>query len=457
MTEADRLTIEAGAPQKSLMQRAGLAVADVVTRNYSPCPVLILCGPGNNGGDGKIAGEILRQQGWQTTVATLEKFDPGLSLDGVGLVIDALFGTGFRGALTEPLANLLQRIAGAGIPVVAVDIPSGVNGLDGTADPHTLKARHTITFARKKAGHLLLPGKIFCGDIIVADIGIPDENIQKTRPFVFENAPDLWLDKFPVHSPTQHKYDRGHCVVYGGPRLTGAARLAAQAALRMGAGLVTIACPSEVFDIYSRYRADLMATPVDNPEAFEKLVSDPRINAVIIGPGSGTDENVRQMCLAALRLKKSCVIDADAITAFAAQPDVLLSKLNANCVLTPHEGEFSRLFGRPGGSKIDRALLAAKTSGAVVLLKGADTVIASPEGKAVINANASPELATAGAGDVLSGFIGGLLAQKMPVFDATCAAAWLHGACGTAIGPGLVAEDIEQTLPRVLKTMKNHL
>jgi NAD(P)H-hydrate epimerase len=305
----------------------------------------------------------------------------------------------------------------------------------------------TVTFFRKKPGHLLLPGRQKCGEVVVADIGIPAAVLAEITPAAAENGPALWRHVFPWPRVDGHKYARGHVVVVGGAVMTGAARLAARAARRVGAGLATIAAPAEALAVYRAGDAGTIVTALDD---YPSLLADARKNAVVLGPGGGTGSAMRERVLATLRAGKATVLDADALTSFAEAPDLLFQALNANAVLTPHDGEFSRLFGTVPGSRLVRARHAAAHSGAVVLLKGADTVIAHPDGRAVINANAPPGLATAGSGDVLAGLIGGLLAAGMAGFDAAACAAWLHGAAAAAFGPGLIAEDLAEELPKVL-------
>jgi NAD(P)H-hydrate epimerase len=243
--------------------------------------------------------------------------------------------------------------------------------------------------------------------------------------------------------------------VVGGADLaqTGASRMAARAALRAGSGLVTVAAPPGALLTYAAHLTAVMLRRVDDARAFADLIADKRLNTVLLGPGQGVGERTRDFVIAALEAKKACVLDADALTSFADDPAALFARLHGGCVLTPHDGEFARLFAADG-DKLTRTRRAARESGAVVLLKGADTVIAAPDGAAVINDNAPPELATAGAGDVLAGFVAGLLAQGVAAFPAAVMAAWLHGAAGEAAGPGLIAEDLPEMLPRVLRRMK---
>jgi NAD(P)H-hydrate epimerase len=337
---------------------------------------------------------------------------------------------------------------------VGVDIPSGVHGdsgeVLGEAAP---RCRLTVTFFRRKPGHLLAPGRFLCGETVVADIGIPARVLDEIQPITYANGPGLWRAQFPWPRDEAHKFARGHALIAGGGQLTGAGRLASRAALRVGAGLVTIACPASAVAIYAAALASVMVAPVDDQAAFAELLRDARKNAVLLGPGNGVTMATQMRVLAALAAEKSCVLDADAISVFADDPASLFRAIRSPCLLTPHEGEFARLFSVTG-DKLSRARAAAKLCGAVVLLKGPDTVIAAPDGRAVINSNAPPELATAGAGDVLAGLAVGLIAQHVAPFEAACMAAWLHGEAATHFGPGLIAEDLADQLPAVLRHLK---
>jgi len=336
------------------------------------------------------------------------------------------------------------------LPVVAVDMPSGISGDTGQPLGGVyVRAALTVTFFRKKPGHLLLPGRALCGETVVADIGIPAEAANTQ---LHENTPALW--RFPWPELEGHKYSRGHCVVVsGGAAHTGAARLAARAALRVGAGLVSVASPSDAVAVNAGHLTAIMVKPFDGRAGLAELLSDKRLNVVVLGPGLGVGGETRELVATVLRSGAAAVLDADAISSFKDKPQSLFGLLDNRCVLTPHEGEFERLF--PGlldqsSSKLEAARTAAARALCVVLLKGADTVIAAPSGKAVLNANAPATLATAGAGDVLAGLIAGLLAQGMSAFDAAACGAWLHGDAASRFGPGLIAEDLPEMLPGTL-------
>jgi NAD(P)H-hydrate epimerase len=380
----------------------------------------------------------------------VEPLTPAL-VAGAGLVVDAVFGAGLSRAPAEIVQQTLDAAQEAGAVIVAIDVPTGVMG-DTGADLGATPAELTVTFFRQKPGHLLLPGRALCGEVIVADIGTPAATLAAMAPETWENTPALWRAWLPKPDPAGNKFGRGHALVYGGALTTGAARLAARAAARAGAGLVTIATPQSAFPIYAAALTSIMVRPLKAEADLAALLKDHRITGLLIGPGAGVDEATRAHVLAMLATHRPTVLDADALTTFKPDPPSLFGAIQGPCVLTPHEGEFTRLFTCEG-DKLTRARTAACNSGAVVVLKGADTVVAGPDGRAAINTNAPPTLATAGAGDVLGGFILGLMTQGMPAFEAACAGVWLHGAAAAAFGPGLLAEDLPDLLPGVLRQL----
>ena len=468
MAAADAFAVAQGVPSLTLMENAGRAVADAIVARFRPCPVLVLCGPGNNGGDGFVVARLLDESGFTVRVATDggHKGDAGTmsarwsghtealtadALRGAKLVVDGLFGAGLSRPLEGAAASVVKALND--LPVVAIDMPSGVSG--DTGQPLSavyVTAVLTVTFHRHKPGHLLLPGRALCGQIVLADIGIPD-GAPISR--LHENTPALW--DYPWPRATGHKYSRGHCVVIsGGPSATGAARLAARGALRIGAGLVTVASPPNAVMVNAAHLTAIMLKAFDGAGGLAALLADKRLNSVVIGPALGVRGETREMVMAALASGAACVLDADALTAFRDDPDALFARLHDRCVLTPHDGEFDRLFpglrdNSPG--KVAAVRAAAARLGCTVLLKGGDTAIAGPDGKAAISANAPAFLATAGAGDVLAGFIGGLSAQGLTAFEAACAGAWLHGDAATRFGPGLIAEDLPEIVPRSLAAL----
>ena len=480
MAEADRLTIGGGIAGIKLMERAGEAVADAVSAAHRVgARVVVVAGPGNNGGDGFVAARHLAERGHAVRVVLVGapgrlKGDASLAagrwagptetaageLADADVIVDALFGAGLDRSVEGLPRSMIEAMNAHGAPIVAVDLPSGVNGTSGEVMGIAVNAAQSVTFFRKKPGHLLLPGRLHCGVVSVADIGITAGVLATIAPQTFENIPELWRKQFPLPRLDGHKYMRGHAVVVSGPSWsTGAARLAARGALRAGAGLVTIASPREAVPVNAATNLAVMVRPVDGASQLTDFLADKRFNALAMGPGLGVGKATCDLVLAALSGERAVVLDADALTSFAAAPrrlaDALLQR-SSPTLLTPHEGEFSRYFGpldeqTKVGSKLVRARQAARLTGAVVVLKGADTVVAAPDGRAAIAANAPAYLATAGAGDVLAGISVGLLAQGMPAFEAAAAAVWLHGEAAAAFGPGLISEDLPELLPRVYR------
>ena len=509
MGRADALTIQGGVPGCNLMLRAGKNVAEAAAGMLRECEgrrVAVFCGPGNNGGDGCVAARSLRERGFEVAVGALgdtralrrdaarafsewgesgvpaEKLDPRA----YDLIIDALFGAGLSRPLDGTALALVQRINASGTPVLAVDVPSGLDGATGAIGSSCVRARKTVTFFRLKPGHVLLPGRRACGMVQLTQIGIEDDVLHEISPKTFVNAPELWRDAFPWPEEDDHKYRRGHLVVASGPAIrTGAARLAARAGLRIGAGLVTVASPAEALAVNAAHLTAIMLRAVEGPAQWRELLADKRFSSVVLGPAFGVGAATRDVVETILASAGKgadrvlgLVLDADALTSFEGQAAKLAERIGqsgAEVVVTPHEGEFARLFkdldnvshyfseedapfldrrprtGSP--SKADRARAAARLTGAVVVLKGPDTVVASPDGRATIARNAPPTLATAGSGDALAGLIGGLLAQGMKGFDAAACAVWLHGEAAGLFGPGLIAEDLPELLPRALANL----
>jgi hydroxyethylthiazole kinase-like uncharacterized protein yjeF len=481
MERADQLAIAAGTPGFALMLSAGQAVAEAAMDLVEEGPVVVVAGRGNNGGDGFVAAAELAARGREVSVILLCERD---SLQGdaasaargwkypvlpfnpqaIGrpaLIIDALFGAGLNRPVKEEPHDMIEAINANGAPVLSVDLPSGINGDTGAVMGVAVRATETVTFFRRKPGHLLLPGRICCGRVRLADIGIDPGVLEEIRPQTFENIPQFWRNSFPVPRIDGHKYARGHAVVVSGDlAATGAARMAARGALRAGAGLVTVASPRDALAVNAAALTAVMVRPIDTPVEFAELWTDKRFNTCVIGPGAGVGDRTRDFVLTALSAKRNLVLDADALTSFSDAPDHLFEPIKTSndpqVVLTPHEGEFPRLFSdisnkHPGRSKLERVRAAAERSAAIVLLKGPDTVVASPDGRATIASNAPPWLATAGAGDVLAGMIAGMLAQGVAAFEAASIAVWMHGEAAREAGPGLIAEDLPEVLPAVFR------
>jgi hydroxyethylthiazole kinase-like uncharacterized protein yjeF len=483
MERADRLTIAAGTPGFALMLSAGQAVAEAAMDLVEEGPILVVAGRGNNGGDGFVAAAELAARGREVSVILLCERD---SLQGdaasaargwkypvlpftpqaIGrpaLIIDALFGAGLNRSVKGDPHEMIEAINANGAPVLSIDLPSGINGTTGAVMGVAVRATETVTFFRRKPAHLLLPGRIYCGRVRVVDIGIDAQVLEEIAPQAFENIPQFWRKSFPVPQADAHKYARGHAVAVSGDiAATGAARMSARGALRVGAGLVTLASPRDALTVNATALTAVMVRAIDTVVEFAELLTDKRLNACVIGPGAGLGDRTRDFVLTALSVGRHLVLDADALTSFADAPDHLFQPIHASpdrdVILTPHEGEFPRLFSdisnkHPFRSKLERVRAAAERSGAIVLLKGPDTVVASPDGRATIAANAPPWLATAGAGDVLAGMIAGLLAQGVPAFEAACIGVWMHGEAGREAGPGLIAEDLPEVLPAVFRRL----
>ncbi|MBM3513204.1 MAG: NAD(P)H-hydrate dehydratase [Alphaproteobacteria bacterium] len=482
MYAADRAAVALGVPSLSLMEAAGASVAGAVIETWSPRPTLVLCGPGNNGGDGFVVARHLFERGWPVKVTSLvpeSSFagDAAINaarwaaigaiapaavdnLDGAELVIDAMFGAGLSRGLDDVARDIADLINRRQIACVAVDVPSGIHGDLGsvmpTSDGHAgiaPRATLTVTFFRPKPAHVLFPGRDLCGRLIVADIGIPDQILDTLAPRQVINRPGLW--HLPVPSWRSHKYARGHTIVFGGAAESGAARLAARAARRAGTGLLSLAVPSALFPIYAADAPGAMLRAIDSSDDFDSVLKDSRRNAVVIGPGFGVGPLTVERVLRVLDTDKAVVVDADALTSFASEPNVLFDACRARkaaTIFTPHDGEFARLFEHEG-SKIDRARAAAADTAAIIVLKGPDTVVAEPHGRAAVLCSTSHWLSTGGSGDVLAGFVAALVAQGLSGYEAAAAAVWLHDACGRLAGAGAIAEDLPDVLPTVLKSL----
>ncbi len=477
MNAADHAARDSGINMWQMMVNAGSAVAACALREYpQSVRFAVFCGPGNNGGDGYVAAHVLKQSGanvdlyqygrapdsgdalsarnlWHDDVRSLQAYnaEPG------DTIIDALFGAGLSRPLDEELCQLIDQINKSEMPVIAADLPSGIDGRTGnlpansSKEARALKAAHTVTFMCRKPGHVLLPGKEACGVVEVFDIGIPERILLEKQQNMHINTPDLWSTQMPAGSPETHKYSIGHLCVFSGPaNATGAARLSANAGLRAGAGVVTLLAPKQAMETNAAHLTAIMLKEA-TAATIDALKSDRRMTAFVLGPGYGLGEETRRRALDLAG--KPLILDADGISAFAENSSELFDTLKSHetsCIMTPHEGEFARLFPDLAAdrtmSKIDLARTAAKRANAIIVYKGSDTVIAAPDSRVAVNINAPAWLATAGSGDVLAGIAGGLLAQGTPPFEAACAAVWLHGKAGTHAGQGLTAETLIEAI-----------
>ena len=534
---ADQLTIDAGVASAQLMERAGEALTEYVIKTLTPSAtvqapnpenraqagangapanvafagshpaqavtapgtaqattplgqpgpsrpqIVVLCGPGNNGGDGFVLARRLLAEGWPVRVALLgdtasltgsaklmaELYDgpvvpfAAAALDGANVIIDAIFGVGLSRPVDGQALAMVEQVNRNPAPVISVDIPTGINADTGAVMGNAVRASRTLTFVSRKPGHLLYPGRGYCGITEIAGIGISDTVLRKINPKTLVNDLAIWAPAWPRPHALMHKYDRGHVAVVSGDLYhAGAARLAAIGALRAGAGLVSLFSPSDAAFAHAAQVTSVMIREGDTASEISSHLSDSRFSAVVAGPGLGLDDAAREKVLACLSAKRAAVIDADGLSAFAEAPDALFTALDQRHIITPHTGEFARMFASIDLEKTDRltaARAAADRAGCCVVLKGADTVIAHPDGRAAINVNAPPDLATAGSGDVLAGFIAALAGSKlpngepMPVFEAACGGVWLHGACGQLAGPGLIAEDLPHQIPTLLRRL----
>ncbi len=487
MAAADRAAIAGGVPGIDLMETAGGAVAQRTAAAFAGRRIAVLCGPGNNGGDGYVAARRLAEAGidvevyafgnpaalrgdaaiaagrWTGPVAALDEAAVGALLAGDRAIVDALFGAGLSRPLEGPAARAAAAIAAADVPVLAVDVPSGIMGDSGAADGAAFRAVETVTFCRRKPGHFLLPGADMTGRVTVADIGISDAVVAQQGPRTWVNSAEVWYPDLPRPRPEDHKYARGHVCIWGGGEMPGAAHLAAAGARRAGAGMVSILTEPAVAPLFRAGAPGVLVREIPDLAAYQGFIGAKNRQVLLVGPGNGTGADTRDRALAALAVAgppegggaKSVVLDADAISAFAEEPERLISALHDRAVLTPHGGEFARLFG-PAADRLSAARQAAARTGATIVLKGFDTIIARPDGAAVINANGVPDLASAGTGDVLAGILAGLLAQGMAPFPAAAAAVWLHGAAAARAGRGLIAEDLPAVLPSVLAALDRH-
>lgn len=457
MKRAEAKALATGITEENLMERAGKAVVEVILSQFSPRQVLVFCGPGKNGGDGQVVARLLKAEGWPIKIITTNNL-PQTSefertLQEVDLVVDGIFGTGLSQPLGGDILNLVYLINISGKPVVAIDIPTGIETNSGRCYGAAIKATLTVTFFRARPGHYLVPGRLLCGKLFVKDIGIAEPLLPQTS--IFLNAPSLWVNSLKEPQPMDHKYSRGSCLIVGTGSMPGAVRLASLAARRIGAGLVRLMCKGEEYPIFAGVAWGDIVTPLGSAQEFLDWILDGHSHSLLWGTGALPQESTRQQAILLLESKKPCVLDGGALSSFEGRTPELTRHLHENVILTPHEGEFHRLFPHLAflKNKVEKAHKAAIEVGAIVVLKGYDTIIASPKGEIIINGNAPATLSTAGTGDVLAGLMAGLLAQDIDPFQAAAAAVWIHGEAANRVGLGLIAEDLLGQIPGILQLL----
>lgn len=457
LQQAKKAVTAEGLSEESLMEKAGEGIVDVIINCFPICHTLIFCGPGKNGGDGKVVARLLKKKGWPVDIIffkdlpSFEKIQK--ALEKAELIVDGLLGTGLSHALEGDMRHLIEMINASLKPVVSIDIPSGIDTNSGTICGVAIRATETVTFWRARPGHYLLPGRDYTGHLHIKDIGIPDRLLPSHTYFL--NSPSLWNDFIKEPSPSDHKYTRGACLIVGTGSMPGAVRLATRAARRVGAGLVRLMCKAEEYPIFATVAWGEVVTPIKKAKDFLEWTLDSRFHALLWGPGSLPKGSTREQALVLLASKKPCVLDGGALSSFEGKTQELQSHLHENVILTPHEGEFYRLFPHLAflQNKAEKTRMAAIESGVVIVLKGYDTIIASPNGQIIINGNAPATLATAGTGDVLAGLMVGLLAQGISPFQAAATAVWIHGEAANRVGLGLIAEDLSDQVPAILKLL----
>lgn len=478
MRAAEQVALDSGISMRQLMENAGRAVAEEVIRHYAPRLTLIVCGPGNNGGDGFVVAKYLREEGWpvrvMSVVRSLDEYKgaaaeaaqeypgeiDGLSpygLENVELVVDALFGTGLSQPINGEIKALIDILNDIDAPKISVDMPSGIASDSGKVLGAAVEADLTVTFGRARTGHFLVPGCLNSGKVVVADIGIPEKLFLGDR--IMANRPSRWMHHLQEPLASDNKFARGACLILGSGQMTGAVKLATHASRRAGAGLSIVACPTVSYPIYATTAMGEVVLPVDTHTQLKDIFEKRQVKSVLIGPGSPPDENTQGSVLRLLEDKIPLVIDGGAISAFEGNSRRLLDALHDQVIITPHEGEFSRLFPEfedgPLG-KISRVRKASEIAGCTIVMKGYDTVIADQEGSCVVNNNAPATLATAGAGDVLAGIIVGLRAHVPSAYIAAQIGVWIHGEAAQPLGEGLIAEDLISAIPRVWELLRSN-
>ena len=464
----------------SLMQSAGEKCADYISLNISKNKeLLVVCGPGNNGGDGFVIGNSLITKGHKVKiflilplknkkndnykafkrldceVFNLKDLLKELKKKTKPIIVDCIFGTGLNKNLSSSIKDIVRTINKKKTFTISIDMPTGISSDNGQAMGEAIKANLTLALHCKKIGHVLFPGVYFSGVIKVLDIGIRRSLNKIIDNRIKENNPNLWINKkFPWKKYNSHKYSRGRVYIYGSLKnYIGASLLSSSAAIRCGTGSVTIISNKDTIDKYNQKFFSLLKVEINSDEELKNFLNSSSITSFLIGPGAGVNQQTIDNVKLISKFVSSVVIDADAITSFTKNSKELFSILDKNKIITPHEGEFNRIFSdlKNVKNKIEKSIKAAKKANCVLVFKGPDTIIASPDGEICINTISTEELAVIGSGDVLSGIIASLIGKnKMSAFDGACAGVWLHSYAARMIKKGLIAEDIIKNLPKAL-------
>ncbi len=465
----------------SLMQSAGEKCAHYISSNFSKDKdFFIICGPGNNGGDGFVIGKNLIKKGYKvkfflvlpvknktkdnykaltqlnSKIFNLSDLNKDLRKSSKPVIIDCIFGTGLDRNVNSNIKNLIKLINHKKTFVISIDMPTGINSDNGAIMGEAIKANLTLALHCKKVGHVLFPGVHFSGLVKVLKIGIRKSLNKIVKSKIKENCPSLWIKKrFPWKQYNSHKYSRGRVYVYGSLKnYIGASLLSSNAAIRCGAGSVTVVANKNTIDKYNQSFFSLLKIEINSQKELENFLKKSVITSFLIGPGAGVGKDTIENVKLILKYIDNVVVDADAITSFNKNPKQLFSILDKNKIITPHEGEFNSIFPHLKNikNKIEKTLMASNKANCVVIFKGPDTVIASPDGRVCVNTIATEELAVIGSGDVLSGIIVSLIGNnKMSSFDGACAGVWLHSFAARLVKKGLIAEDIIKNLPKVLE------
>ncbi len=470
--QAEELDKKSGIPFIELTENAGRAVFEEIKSKYKKCKVAVLCGVGNNGGDGYVIARYLKRANYDVVVflndlpkskdakVMYEKWNEigGKSFNfkyvekenfaGINLIIDAMFGSGLNKDIDGEYKKITELVNSLNIPIVSVDLPTGINGDTGKIMGVCVKANLTITFTLPKIAHIITPSNKYCGEVKVVDIGIPQKAVETLNIRTFINSPTIWKDYIPEIKIDDNKYTRGLVLINSG-EMYGATILASKACKKAGAGIVYIACDDNNYNIIASHTISDVLKKANTINEFEKLVKDKKIKCILLGSGNGRTKILKEKIFTALKYTNKIIFDADAISIFENDKkgkELLFNSIKSNCIFTPHLGEFKRIFDYDENDKIGSVVKSAQKSKSIVILKGHDTIIASPSGKVVINTHSSPYLSIAGAGDVLSGIIAGLVSRGMEEFKAVCYAVWAHGDASLKLNKIFTIEELIDNL-----------